>query len=209
MVKSIAELRATPVEERVDRVTRPFTLYLAPARLKTELDALMVEHDEAALLAAEEKARAEAGDGPKQRAGGTATKVKKIRARLAELHAEMSEYLGTMTLRANLDDGQWRRWVNEHPARGEDDPGYERDQRIAAGYCDADALIDNLGAFVHQWEGEPCTAADWAELFEAAALTSEKAGMATKVVEMYESRPDFSRLLSNLSSSLERLNGSN
>lgn len=205
MTKTVAELRATKPEGRPHRT---IPLCLAP-HLVTEVQDLTHEHDRLNLTSTEDE-QGDAADGPPQRVGGTKSspRLKEIRARLAELLEEMAEYEGDLTIRANLTDGEWRRWMNEHPPRAEGEPGHERDQRVTAGFCDADALIDHLGAFVHQWNSEPITAADWAEVFEPVVGTADKADMAGHVVTLYESRLGFQGLRSALSLNLKRLNGS-
>lgn len=201
MSKSIAELRANKPSSRPQRTT---ALCLAP-HLIAEVQRLSTEHDNLGLTPTDPEA-----DGPPQRVGGDekSKRAKQIRARLEELFAEMVEYEGELTLAANLTDGEWRRWTNEHPARAEGEPGHDRDQRVTVGFCDADALIDKLGEFVHSWNSEPITAGDWAEVFEPVVASADKADLAMRVVELYESRLDFRRLRNVLSTNLTRWNGS-
>jgi hypothetical protein len=72
--------------------------------------------------------------------------------------------------------------------------------------CDADALIDNLGAFVHSWNGEALTAADWADIFEPVVGSGDVGEMASNVVGLYEGRLNFPQWRSALSSNLKKLN---
>lgn len=216
MTKTVAELRAN---KPTGRPLRTMSVCLKP-ELMAEVQALTAEHDRLlALVPAPVDEDGDEKDGPPGRMGGESPEAKReradaeaqvseIRDRLAALLDEMAEYEGEMTLRANLSDGEWRRWLNAHPARSEGEPGHERDDRVTVGFCNADALIDDLGTFVHQWNGEHITATDWAEVFEPAIGTADKATMATRIVELYESRLDFPRLRSGLSSSLKRLNDS-
>lgn len=201
MTKTLADLRAVkPVGRRESTVS----LCLAP-HLVAEIQALTAKHDR---LAPAPTSDDDEPAGPPRRVGGARPEGAALRARIAELLEEMREYEGELTIRANLTDGEWRRWTNDHPARDEGEPGYDRDQRVTAGFCDADALIDALGLFVHQWNSEPTTAEDWAEVFEPSIGTADKADVASRVVGLYESRLDFQGLRSALSPILKRLNDS-
>lgn len=222
MSKSLAELRAERTEKPAGRrPTRTLTVCLAPDLLQ-RVRVASDECDRLQWLArpVASESDEDTPDGPPKRVGGEDPAAKKerdeARAKLADAHAtlksllaEMGDYEGEFTLRANLTDGEWRRWANEHPARGEGEPGHERDQRVTLGYCSADALIDHLGAFVHQWNSEPVSAVDWAEVFEPDVVTADKAEMATGVVALYESRLDFPRMRSSLSANLKRWSDSN
>ena len=117
------------------------TLCLTPA-LVAEVQALSEELSSLTI-----PGRSEDGErkGPPRRMGqGTGPREAEIQERLAALLAEMAEHEGELRIRANLTDGEWRRWVNEHPARDEDEPGFDRDQRVTLGYCNADDLLDIL-----------------------------------------------------------------
>lgn len=204
MTKTLAELRAEKAGKPATRPQRTVTLCLAP-EIMAEVTLLTAEHDRLVT----DPSPGDTDAAPQRLAGAKkSARAKEIRARLAELSEQMSEYEGEMVLRANLTDGDWRNWTNAHPARAEGQPGYDRDQRVTLAYCDADALIDNLGAFLHTWNSEPVTAADWADWMEAQVGTAEKADMATRVIELYESRLDFQRLRTGLSRNLKRWSAS-
>jgi hypothetical protein len=149
----------------------------------------------------------EGGDTVPRRVGqGEHPRVGEIRARLAELLDEMAEHEGELRLRAS-SDGDWRRWVNAHPARDEGQPGHFRDEEVAFGYCNADDLIDSLGTYAHSWNGELLAPDDWAMLAENVGGPDLKQA-ATAVVAMHESRLDFRQWRSGLSESLRKSNGS-
>lgn len=213
MVKSLADLRAAPPQTRPERSV---TVCLAP-HLVAEVQTLTTEANTLAqLLERETRSPEEPQSGPPRRQGqGETAEVKAARARQAEVQDrllvlidDMAEHEGEMRLRANLSDGEWRRWVNEHPARAEGEPGYDRDQRVTYGFCDADALLDALGDYAYAWNDDLLSGEDWARVFEPTIATADKAQMAQAVVTMYESRLDFQQLRSSLSGNLRRLNGS-
>lgn len=70
---------------------------------------------------------------------------------------------GDLTLRAT-DGGAWTRWIAANPAREDND----LDNRVALGYCNAEALINDLGKYVETWDGgdgpEPIDAPAWEKL---------------------------------------------
>lgn len=201
-MKTLAELRA---QKPTGRAKSLVTLCIAPD-LVAETHSLTTELGNLPAYADDDEVA-----GPPQKLGDQSAVVARqraaqIRARLGELLEEMAEYEGNLWICANLTDGEWRRWVNEHPARGEDDPGYDRDLRVTSGVCNADDLIDNLGKFVHEWNGEPVTAEDWADIFEPVVGSGDLAEIASKVVYLYEGRLNFPQWRAALSTSLKKLN---
>lgn len=197
MPKSLADLRAAPPQTRPERSV---TLCLAPA-LIGEVQSLSEE------LSRLQRTPDEDGGPPRRAAEPESGRSSEIRVRLADLVDEMAEHEGEMRLRANKTDGEWRNWVNAHPARDEGQPGYDRDMRVARGICNADDLIDDLAAYTHAWNGELLAPGDFTAIFEPTVATADKQMMAEAVVAMYESRLDFSRLRTSLSADLQRLSG--
>lgn len=193
MSRSLAELRSAGAPTRPERAKN---LCLAP-HLVAEVQAL-----------SEELANLASRPGPKRAGEGEPPRAAEIRERLAVLLEEMAEHEGELRLRANLTDGEWRRWCNDNPPRAEGDPGRERDDRVAWGLCNADTLLDNLHLFVQSWEGEPLSEADWREVIEPRTATADKAEMAQMVVAMYENPLDFRQWRSALQSNLKRLSDS-
>lgn len=204
-MKSLADLRA---QKPTGRPERSIHLCLAP-ELVAEAQTLTTELSNIpSFLVANDD---EEPTGPPRKLGdpeavAARDRAAAIRARLAEVLAEMAEHEGEMRLRANWTDGEWRRWVNEHPSREEGVAGFERDQRVTGGFCNADDLIDTLGAFVHQWNGEDLSPTDWADIFEPVVATADVAQMATLVAGLYEGRLDFPQWRNALSTNLKRLN---
>lgn len=194
MTKTLAELRANPPKSRPERSV---TLCLAP-HLVAEVQALS---DELAAIPLASRVDNEEREGPPARVGqGEHPRVTEIKARLAELVDEMAEHEGELRLRAT-SDGEWRRWVNAHPARDEKEPGHKRDQEVTFGFCDADALIDDLETYAFSWNGEPLVDGDWAMLTENIGGPDLKQ-IATSVVAMHESRLDFRQWRNGLSETL-------
>lgn len=201
MTKSLADLRKEPPKARSER---SMTVCLR-ADLTAEVQALAGELD---TLPSPTK-RDETGEptGPPRRIGvGEHPRAAEIRGRLAELLDEMAEYEGELRLRA-ISDGEWRQWVDAHPARAEDEPGHRRDLEVAAGFCNADALIADLARYAHSWNGEELSEGDWPMLADSMAAADVKAAART-VALMHESRLDFPAWRSGLQDSLSRLNAS-
>lgn len=197
---SLADLRANPPKARPER-TLP--LCLAPD-IVAEVESLTAALDEF-----DAEAQAQKTEGPPLRVGqGASPEAVDLRLKMADALERMRANEGEMTLRATRDDGAWRNWVNAHPARSEDEPGHDRDQRVTSGICNADALIDDLATYAWKWDGERLADDDWASIFEPVVGSADKAEMAAYVVSMYETRLDFSRLRSGWSASLKRLSDS-
>lgn len=202
---TLAELRA---QRPVHRPERALTICLAPhivaevQSLTDELQALAV----AGVRGVDEDGNRE---GPPARMGdGEDPEADAIRARLAELLDEMDQHEGELRIRA-VDDGEWRRWVNEHPARQKDvDPaGHARDVEVARGYCNADDLIDDLGKWAYTWDGEPLAEGDWG-ILAATIARPDKKQVARGVVGMHEQMDvDLPKWRTSLSATLKRSPG--
>lgn len=187
MGRSLADIRAAKQERRPERT---LTICLAPD-LVAEVQMLADELDVIATSGALE---------PRKMGQGEPERVGEIRDRMRELLAEMDESTGEMRLRA-IEDGAWRRWVNAHPARPEGEPGHEADQEVARGYCNADDLLDDLGPFVHAWDGDLLDDGDWA-IMAASTARPDKKRIATAVVAMHEQVMDIPKWGRSLSVTL-------
>jgi len=182
MSKSLADLRAS---EHIGLPERTYQMCLAP-RLTGEVQSLVSELADAELDAA----AAANGDGPaKPKRMGDPPAVAKIKARLAEVQADMAEHTGTLTLRGTTE-GLWRRWVDDHPA-AEDN---KRDMSVAYGICSADALVDGLDQYAVAWNGVPLNAGDW-EFLRSNAAPGDLKEIARVVVAMHETTVDVPKLL--------------
>jgi hypothetical protein len=199
MSKTLAELRANPQKSRAERSV---TVCLAP-HLVAEVQALTEELQ--ALPAAKVVDPESEQSAPPRRVGQSAEhpRAAEIRARLAEILDEMSEHEGELRVRA-VTDGEWRRWANEHPGRGEDEKGYARDQEVTFGYCNADDLLDDLATYAYTWNGDPLTGEDWKTVLEPSIAGPDLKQIATAVVAMHESSLDFRQWRSGLSANLSR-----
>lgn len=198
MAKSLADLRAAPPQSRPERSV---TLCLAP-QLIAEVQSLSEE------LNSLQRVPQEDGGPPRRAVDPEDLRATGIRERLRQLVDEMAEHEGEMRLRANRTDGEWRRWVNEHPGRAEGQPGYERDIRITRGICNTDALLNDLATYAYAWNGDPLAPGDFVAIFDPVIATSDKQQMAEAIVAMYESRLDFTRLRTSLSADLRKWNDS-
>jgi hypothetical protein len=191
MSKTLAELRQSP---RVGLPTRTYSLCLAP-QLMGEVQELF-EAWQAAKVAEQAQREGDESAAPPKRMGGKAESAK-IREQIVALSAEAEEHTGILTLRG-FDEGAWRLWVDEHPAR----EGNKRDDEIAHGFCNADALIDGLEQFAHQWNGADMAAGDWAFIAENAAPADIKQ-IAELVVAMHENAVNLPKLLSSSLATLD------
>lgn len=185
MSKSLVELRQS---SRVGLPERSYQLCLAP-KLVAEVQALVSQLEDAQIAAEAQREGDEGAAKPKRL--GEKFEVVEIRTRLAGLQQEMADHTGTLTLRG-MTEGAWRLWVDEHPARKDN----ERDEALAYGMCNADALIDSMESFAHAWNGEPLGAGDWDFLRDNAAAGDIKA-IAQLVVAMHETVVNIPKLLSS------------
>lgn len=194
MSKSLADLRA---DKPTARPERSLTVCLRPD-LVARVQALT---SELANLPEPERPKvrkmAEASTPEHPRAG-------EIRDELDALLVEVGEHEGEIVVRANLDDGEWRRWADAHPARPEGQAGHDRDNTVTGGFANADDLIDTLAAYVTTWNGEPLGEGDWAAIFAPVVPLGDKQEMARLIVAMYEGRMDFPQWRSALSAALLR-----
>lgn len=208
---TLAELRA----QQPRRDKRAFKICLAPD-LVAEVQSLAEELGSLAITALNDGDDDDRKDGPPDRIGAAAVKrrtreakeqrEREIRARMAELLDEMAKAEGELRVRA-VADGEWRRWVNEHPPRQKDaDPaGYTRDLEVAGGYCNADDLIDDLAPWAYSWDGEVLGEGDWAVL-AASVSRPDKKQIARGIVGMHEQMgADLPKWRAGLSATLTRL----
>lgn len=215
-MSKLADLRSNPPASRPER---SYDLCLVP-HLVAEVESLTQELAQLAgelaqLRPADDSSEAKrsrppsrSADGPDPRIAQIEARDAEIRARLGQLLAEMAEHEGQMRLRAKRSDGEWRMWCDEHPAREEGEPGYDRDVRVTKGYCNADDLLDDLATYAYAWDGDLLADGDFAGIFEPNIASADKSEMARLVVSMYESRLDFQQLRSSLSTNLLKLSDS-
>lgn len=195
MGKSLADLRSAPPASRPERA---ITICLAP-HLVAEVQILTEELETLPFNEASD----DDAPGPPRKMGesGTNPRAAEIRERLAELLEEMSEHEGELRVRAS-EDGAWRRWVDAHPPRPEDQPGHRRDQEVAGGYCNADDLIDDLATYAFSWDGDPLGEGDWSRIFADSVGGADKKRIATAIVTMQERGMDLGKWRMGLQSTL-------
>ena len=196
MPKSLADLRSARPQSRPERA---YTVCLAQ-HLVAEVSTLTEELQGLAVRAVR-NGDDEDSDGPPKRQAQSDDELRadEIRARLREVLDEMAEYEGELRIRAVRDDGDWRRWTNEHPAREEGEPGHKRDLEVTGGFCNADDLIDDLGTYAWSWNGERLEDGDWTLLGISPA---DQKRIATLVVSLYESDASIPKWRSALSENL-------
>lgn len=217
MVKSLSDLRA---EKFTARPERPYTAVVGEGqKYVIEIQRLTAEHDALSVEAADLDGQIEAaGDRASERqrtvgekadpevaalrdqAAALRARINEIRVRLSEVTDIMADYEGELTVRATRSDGDWGRWRIEHPARDEGEPGYRDDLMVTGGYCDSDALLDDLATFVVAWCGEELKTGDYEALN---LLRPDKKAIAALVVGLYESGDDLPKLRTGLSALLK------
>lgn len=219
-MKSIADLRS---EKYADRPERPYTAIVGEGqKYLVELQRLTAAHDalatdqgaaERALESAVARAAATPRpQGAKGDSGVDAIKVRiaevekqrsSLRGRMGELMDLLAEYEGEVTVRATRSDGDWERWRIANPPRGEDEPGHRDDWLVASGFCNADALLDDLATYVVAWAGEELGPGD----YEALNLVRpDKKAIARIVISLYESGDDLGEFRRGLSALLKSEN---
>jgi hypothetical protein len=197
---TLAELRKNPPKVRQER---SLNICLAPDLMAQvqELTGKLATLDQAASPGARRRRPAE---GPLKED----PKAAEYRTELAAVLEKMADHEGEMRVADNKSDGEWRTWVNEHPARGEDEPGHDRDQRVTSGVCNADDLIEDLATYCYAWDGEELQPGDYDRIYADSISNPDKMELAGAVVSMYESRLDFRQLRSHLQANLQKSNGS-
>lgn len=165
----------------VARTERTYQLCLR-LDLMAEVDALTQEWSSLQIAQAvtEEESRP-----PKRKGEGGNPRAEEVRKRLAELRDDLEDATGDLRLRA-IPDGVWAAWVNEHPVRD----GNSRDEQVAFGICDADALADALGMWATSWNGEDLAAGDWDTLFSPSIGGGDRKALVSLVVLMQEVSAD-------------------
>lgn len=133
-----------------------------------------------------------------------------IRDLIATLMEQFENEFGTLVVRRTRTDGEWRRWADANPPRGADENkvAHARDLRATAGLVNADALINDLGAYAWSWNGERLSDGDWDAIFADSVLPGDKMKMAETVVKFYEASPDFTQWRRILSDALSEYDAS-
>lgn len=197
MSKTLAEILAEPKTER-PRLTRDFEVYAGKGlEHYAEIQRLTIEHDR---LLEDSEGR------PAKMGAGVPPEVAAIREQLRELTDLAADYKGTVTLANTRTEGEWIQWRIAHPAREKGEGGYREDMAITLGWCDSDALIDDLATFAVSWNGEPLAKGN----FDALGIDRlDKKVMARTVIGWYEVRDDDPKaLLSGLSDFLTKSDSS-
>lgn len=117
-------------------------------------------------------------------------RLAEIKARLEVLYEDMREHTGTLTLQA-VEVGEWTRWRDAHPARKSDVDDKGRpvfnpiDMAVTQGWCDATALLSELGRYAKKWNDEDLSPDDW-EFIKSKAAAGDLKALCGLVVEMHE-----------------------
>lgn len=173
MPKTLAELRESP---HVGPTERSMPICLA-GKLLGEIDAL----DEELRNAVEDERAAAAG----RKRMATKSRAKQLAAEIDKKRAEMEEHVVMVRVRRK-DNGEWRRWCEEHPAR-EDNDG---DTNRFGGFCNHDDLIEELGSYVVGIGAETANEDDW-KFISAGAAHGDLVSLAQLVASMQEMGVDI------------------
>lgn len=144
--KTLAELLESP-DAGLPEQTYKFCL---SAKLNAEFERIDAEIDDA--LAAESGARKRVGE---------KSAVMTLDAEREKLRARMADHQVTIRLRARPAH-EWRRWVEKHPAREDND----LDGRLG---FNADALQESVPQYIVDVNGEPLANGQWEKLADIAA----------------------------------------
>lgn len=202
MSDALARLLASPTTSRPERDVDICLAQGIPAQIgalgqkATELADELAELQAAAPGAP--GADANAGQSPRKMAQGLDPRITEIEAERDQTKAEirrlsdiMREHTGKLTVAKTISQGEWRRWADANPARedGRDDHGRPvlngYDLLVTRGYCNATALLERLGDFATEWDGEPLAKGQWDALVATAHPGDLKAA-AGEVVKIYE-----------------------
>jgi len=202
MSKSIADLLAEP--EVRPSTTFKVTVgrgrqYVAETQQLTEEHDALSDERAAVLAQVANVPRAMGAPAAPPRVAEIDERLTEVRARLKELLALIADYEGEVTVTATRTDGEWAQWRVAHPARTEDQPGHREDLAITSGWCDSDALINDLATYVTAWEGEPLGEGQFDAL---GVMRPDKKQLARLVISLYETGDGLGELLRGLSAHL-------
>ncbi|GAA4120474.1 hypothetical protein GCM10022215_24140 [Nocardioides fonticola] len=207
MGKSLSELRANPPVVRRSAVER---VSLRPD-LVAKLQTLVNELED---LAAQRSSDPDGPAKPQRLADRTIMRRREIEADIEAIAAEMTDFEGDLTLEARRPDGEWVTWCQLHPARrapvrnprtGEivtdGEAGWQADQQITLGYCNSEALIEDLGTYAVAWDGDELKPGDWGSTIVLGRPDMKR--LARTVVGLYENEEtDLPKLRRDLSATL-------
>lgn len=183
MSKSIAELRAS---QHTALPERTMQLCLAQ-KLVAEVQQLEEERAEILIVERDQEGRPKR---PRRQGEGPNPRLAEIQARFDELADEMREHTGELRIRA-VTGGEWRRWVDAHPAReiGRREDGrptyHQVDEEIAYGICNAVDLYHDLSGYVVSWNGADLAEGDW-DFIANRAAPGDLNELCRQVVQMHE-----------------------
>ncbi|MFJ9387700.1 hypothetical protein ACIRON_02695 [Nocardioides sp. NPDC101246] len=172
---TLAEVRARKqtLPTREKRVCLDLAAISEVEALENEKRNLLVEASER-----EERGRA------RKASEGENPRLAEIEAEMEALFERMRESEGSITLRA-VTGGEWHRFKEANPARGEDDPNHKLDDKVAWGVCNASVLLEELPRFVAAWDGEELQPGDWVTIADQLA-PADLRDIVTTVVTMHE-----------------------
>lgn len=190
MPKPLSEIMKSP---DVGRPQRTFPICVS-GKLVAELEAADQE-----LFAAQTELEAAQHDKRPGRVGAKSPipaleRAVKEKAAVCDAIRERMEDTTILLHLEAAETGAWRRWALEHPARDEDEQpaGHKRDRVHAAGYCDIDALISELGSYVTAYGDDQATPEAW-EFVAANAAPGDLTRLASTVVAMHEQVVDLGK----------------
>lgn len=187
MPKTLAEMRAAGV---VRRPRQSLSLCLAPDLVAKAQVLLRQRLDIDPEYGIDPEDRVD--QGPRRINDPKTVRLREINDQLASLDAEMAEHTGELTLQA-IDPGEWRRWCDQNPPRDASKKAESlRDNHVAGGYCNADALLADLRKYAVEFNGEQIGDDDW-EFIAANAAAGDLKEAARTVVAMHEQDVDLGK----------------
>lgn len=211
-MKSLSELQSSPEVGPLERVAR----VCVAGKLVDQLDHVteelaLCQADIEALRAEAEQRREQSGrprrSGETSRLPGLEEKADQLSAEADDLRARILD--NSVEVRFAVDDGHWRQFVTNHPARDEqtdegdgprryvDAAGYAEDIRWANGLCNVAALAREMRHWVISYNGEEPSEQWWEFLCANGApgdlvkAASAVAGMHVNAVDPGKSRSDW------------------
>lgn len=198
MPLSLADLRNSPDVGRPETVVQ----LCVAGKLNARRDQIEAELHDLIQDAAQQPQPSDDPDQPQPpgRLARPRPKLLQQNPRILELNAERDALIERMrdhTIELHIvarPDGQWRTWVQDHPARD----GVDGDRR--AGF-NLDDLIDDIGEnpdrYIPDINGETYNPDDWAHVWKAAA-DGDQWRIAAAVRQLHQGGVDIPKSLSSL-----------
>lgn len=175
---TLAELRAgkpASLPTRVVKVCLDLEVLAEVQRLEGEKQDILLDAARSTVDDDEKSTR------PRRQGEGENPRLAEIAAALDACYERIRASEGEVLLRA-IPGGKWQRWKDEHPPR----EGNPSDESMAYGLCNATALMDDLGTYAAEWNGEPLADSDWSGVLSKQIAPADLGEMVKQVVTLHE-----------------------